>query len=281
MREVEAELALEVKDYAALYRWSIAEPQAFWGAVWKFCAVRSSAPWHAVLENGDRMPGARWFPGARLNFAENLLSCRDRKAALVFRGEDGSRRAITYETLATQVGALSGALRGAGVGAGDRIAACMPNLPETVVGLLAASSLGAIWSSCSPDFGVKGVLDRFGQIRPKVAFVTDGYFYNGRWIAVGDKMREVLAQLPGVEVVVQAPYDGGEEAGTSALGIPYAEFLQRGRGEELSFTQLPFDHPLYILYSSGTTGPPKCIVHGAGGTLIQHLKELVLHTDLK
>ncbi|MGH6636892.1 MAG: acetoacetate--CoA ligase [Gammaproteobacteria bacterium] len=281
MREVEAELTPEVKTYAALYHWSITEPQAFWGAVWKFCDIRSSAPWYAVLENGDRMPGARWFPGARLNFAENLLSRRDHKAALVFRGEDGSRRAITYEALAAQVRALSGALRGAGVGAGDRISACMPNLPETVVGMLAASSLGAVWSSCSPDFGVKGVLDRFGQIRPKVAFITDGYFYNGRWIAGGDKMRQVLAQLPGVEVVVEVPYGGGRGAGTSAPGIPYAEFLQRGRGEGLSFTQLPFDHPLYILYSSGTTGPPKCIVHGAGGTLIQHLKEQVLHTDLK
>ncbi|MGH8644791.1 MAG: acetoacetate--CoA ligase [Gammaproteobacteria bacterium] len=281
MRRVEAKLAPKVKDYPALYRWSITEPQAFWGAVWKFCAVRSSAPWYAVLEDGDRMPGARWFPSARLNFAENLLSRGEHKVALIFRGEDGSRRAITYEALATQVGASSGALRRAGVAAGDRIAACMPNLPETVVGMLAASSLGAIWSSCSPDFGVKGVLDRFGQIRPKVVFITDGYFYNGRWIAVGDKMREVLAQLPGVEVVVQAAYGGGEGQGASTLGIPYAEFLQRGRGEGLSFTHLPFDHPLYILYSSGTTGPPKCIVHGAGGTLIQHLKELVLHTDLK
>jgi len=284
IKAVSGTLAPSLDDYHELWRWSIERPEHFWPAVWKFCEVISSELWDVALEDGDQMPGARWFTGARLNFAENLLR-RDApdRLALVWRGEDGSRRSFTQAELYDQTARLAGALRALGVGPGDRVAGFLPNCPEAVIAMLAAASLGATWSSCSPDFGIQGVLDRFGQIRPKVLFTADGYRYGGKRIDSIARIRSVLEQIEGVEQVVLVPFlgasqDPGPDPSTLPDAVLWADFLSGER--ELQFEQLPFDHPLYILYSSGTTGVPKCIVHGAGGTLLQHLKEHRLHTDI-
>jgi acetoacetyl-CoA synthetase len=289
----------EVHDYSTLWHWSVTEPAAFWPAVWEFCGVRASHPWEAVLEDGDRMPGAKWFRGARLNFAENLLARReaagapslargprlgpigDEQPALVFRDESGRRWDLSYAELHAAVARLAQALRAEGVTVGDRVAGYLPNLPETVIAMLATTSLGAIWSSCSADFGVGGLLDRFGQIRPKVLFAADGYFYKGKTFDALARTAEVARQLPELKRVVVVSFLA-EQPETDAIpnARRYDEFVTGHGGGEIAFEQLPFDHPAYILYSSGTTGKPKCIVHSAGGTLLQHLKELVLHTDL-
>ena len=271
----------EVTDHASLYDFSIRQPEEFWRAVWEFCGIRSSGDFEPVLVDGDKMPGARWFPGVRLNFAQNLLRHKDDRVALIARNEWGHKREITYTQLHDEVGRLAHALREAGVVAGDRVAGFMPNIPETVIAMLAATSLGATWSSCSPDFGINGVVDRFGQIAPKVLFTADAYPYGGKSFDCLAKIRDVLAKIPSIEKLVVVPYSG---AALKLDGIPNAVSLPDFVGtepRELDFVQTAFDHPLYVMYSSGTTGVPKCIVHGAGGTLIQHLKELVLHTDLK
>jgi acetoacetyl-CoA synthetase len=272
-------LAPTIHDWDALWRWSVDHPEHFWPAVWKFCEVKSSRRWDVALENPRAMPGAKWFSGARLNFAENLLRFDDDRPALVWRGEDGPRRVHTYAQLHREVARLAGALRALGVGPGDRVAGFLPNCPEAVIAMLAATSLGATWSSCSPDFGIQGVLDRFGQIRPKVLFTADGYRYNGQRIDSLKRIRGVLEQLDGVERVVLVPFlEAAPDVGALPGAVSWDDFLSDET--TLGFAQLPFDHPLYILYSSGTTGVPKCIVHGAGGTLLQHLKEHRLHTDL-
>ncbi len=271
----------DIRRYAPLYDFSVRQPEKFWQFVWEFCGIRASGDFDEVLVDGDKMPGARWFPGVRLNFAQNLLRHKDDRIALIARNEWGDNRQFTYADLHEQVGKLGNALREAGVVAGDRVAAFMPNVPETVIAMLAAASIGAVWSSCSPDFGINGVLDRFGQITPKVLFTTDAYGYGGKRFDCLAKIRSVLEKLPSVEKLVVVP-SGNQELKLDGLrnAVAWPDFL----GHELHpprFEMLPFDHPLYIMYSSGTTGVPKCIVHGAGGTLIQHLKELVLHTDLK
>jgi acetoacetyl-CoA synthetase len=226
------------------------------------------------------MPGARWFPNVRLNFAQNLLRHRDERIALVGRNELGQRVALSYAELNEQVARLAATLRAEGVGVGDRVAGYMPNVPQTVIAMLATSSIGAVWSSCSPDFGVQGVLDRFGQIEPKVLFCTEAYPYGGKIFPMAEKLRAVVDGLPSLERVVLVPYlDPTADPGPLRRAVRWPDFL--GPAEPIEFAALPFDHPLYILYSSGTTGVPKCIVHGQGGTLLQHLKELVLHTDLK
>jgi acetoacetyl-CoA synthetase len=263
-------------SYEALHRWSIDDREQFWNLLWDFCAVRG-AKGARPLVDGDKMPGATWFPDGRLNFAENLLRGRDDSDAIVFWGEDKVRRRLSRNQLHDLVSRLQQALAAAGVGKGDRVAGYLPNLPEAIAAMLATASLGAIWSSCSPDFGVQGVLDRFGQIEPKVLFCADGYLYGGKEYDAQDKAKEILAKLPTVRQCVVVVYVGAE----LKIGVSLERFVSSFSPKEVQFEQVEFNHPLYILYSSGTTGVPKCIVHGTGGTLLQHLKEQVLHSDVK
>ncbi|HUQ52094.1 MAG TPA: acetoacetate--CoA ligase [Gammaproteobacteria bacterium] len=267
-------------DYAALYDWSVAQPAEFWAAVWQFCEVRASRRYDTVLRDGARMPGAKWFEGARLNFAENLLEHDATGAALIFANERGERAELEWDELRAQVASVAARLRALGVGKGDRVAAFIANRPEAVVAMLATASIGAVWSSCSPDFGVDAVLDRFGQIEPKVLFVTDGYFYNGKTIDSLPTVRAVAAQLQGLAAVVVVPYLTKKP---DVQGLPNAQLFATllEQRAELRYEAVAFDDPLYILYSSGTTGVPKCIVHGVGGTLLQHRKEHALHTDIR
>jgi acetoacetyl-CoA synthetase len=279
-------------SYAELYRWSVMHPDEFWPRVWSFFEViateRDGRQWDEVVRGIDRMAppddalGPRWFLGARLNFAENLLRYRDDRDAIVAWNESGRQRVISYAELYAGVERVAAALRDRGIGVGDRIAGFMPNVPETVIAMLATASIGAVWSSCSPDFGVQGVLDRFGQIEPRVLFCTEQYRYAGKMVDLRERIREVVERIPAIETVVVAPY-GDAQSRKSA--VPKAESWSDFKGPAdappLEFVRLPFDNPLYILYSSGTTGLPKCMVHGGGGTLLQHLKEHALHTDIK
>ena len=284
---------VEAPDYAALHAWSVAEPAAFWESVWDFCGVVAPEKGGTVLADADadadRMPGARWFPEARLNFAENLLR---RAATTAPPSSSGARcpsagadriddRVISWRQLHDHVSRATQGLRAAGVGPGDRVAGYLPNLPETVIAMLAATSLGAVWSSCSPDFGVQGVLDRFGQIEPKILVGADGYRYNGAPIDSLGRIREVLAGVPSVERTVIVPYLRRAPDFRPVPGaISWDELTLAHPARAIDFEPVPFDHPLYIMYSSGTTGVPKCIVHGVGGTLVQHLKEHRLHADV-
>ena len=269
-------------EYDSLYRWSITHIPDFWAATWEFVKIKSTKPYDQVIDDVTKMPGAKWFSGSRLNFAENLLRYRDQQTALVFRGEDQVTRKMSYEMLYDETARLARSLRLAGVQAGDRVAGFMPNMPETIIAMLAAASIGAAWSSCSPDFGIKGVLDRFGQIKPKVLFTADGYFFKGNRFDSLEKISNIIKEIPSVEKVVVVPYTQ-EKPKIAGLtnGVHYKDFQSSESDLNIDFAQLPFDHPLYIMYSSGTTGLPKCMVQSAGGILIHHLKELVLHTDLK
>jgi acetoacetyl-CoA synthetase len=275
-----AELDPGVYEYGDLHRYSVENPGEFWRAVWDFCGVVGS-PGATVVEDIDRMPGARWFPGARLNYAENLLRYRDDKPALLFKSETGERAEYSYAELYRSVARTAAALRTAGVEAGDKVAAYAPNLPETVIAMLAATSIGAIWSSCSPDFGVDGVVDRLGQIQPKVLFCAAAYTYNGKMHECLDRVNGILKSIPSIERTVVFPYVGPESRLGRVPGAIWFEDFCDNDAREIEFQRLPFDHPLYILYSSGTTGIPKCITHGAGGTLLQHQKEHVLHVNLR
>jgi len=285
MRHVTASGGPQCDAYPALYQWSVDHPAEFWTAVWDHCGVIGQRGRRA-LENPEQMPGARWFPDAKLNYAENLLRRNDAKedknTAIVFWGENQVKSKISFRELHDEVSRLAQALRAAGIKPGDRVAGYMPNLPGTVIAMLAATSIGAVWSSCSPDFGVQGVIDRFGQIGPRILFAADGYFYNHITIDNLPRLREIMTQLPGVEKLVIVPYASGTpDIADLPRAINVHDFMAPFKPAAIQFEQLPFDHPLFIMFSSGTTGVPKCIVHGAGGTLLQHLKEHVLHTDIK
>jgi acetoacetyl-CoA synthetase len=282
MKAVNERFGQDFTEYEDLYRWSVEHLPQFWTLLWEFAGVIASASYEQVIDDDNKMPGARWFRGARLNFAENLLRYRDDRPALVFKAEGRETVHLGYRELYREVARLAKSLQQAGVQAGDRVVGFMPNMPQTIIAMLAATSRGAVWSSCSPDFGIKGVLDRFGQIRPKVLFTANGYAFKGKQIDSLERIGAILKELPSIEKVIVVPYT---QTAPDLSGVPnavmFGDFIAPDTGLEIEFEQLPFDHPLYIMYSSGTTGLPKCMVQSAGGILVHHLKELMLHTDLK
>jgi acetoacetyl-CoA synthetase len=269
-------------DYPGLYQWSVDHIADFWAAMWDFAEIRASQPYQQIIDDATKMPGAKWFSGARLNFAQNLLRYRDDQTALIFKSEALPVTRMSYAQLYDAVARVAKSLKEIGVVPGDRVAGFMPNMPQTIVAMLAATSLGATWSSCSPDFGIKGVFDRFGQIKPKVLFTANGYFFKGKPIDSLARVAKILEQIDSVKQVVVIPYT---ESAPDISRVPHAvcfdDFKSGQSGLEIEFAQLPFDHPLYIMYSSGTTGLPKCMVQSAGGILLHQMKELLLHTDLK
>jgi len=270
------------QSYQELWKWSVENISDFWAEMWDFAGIIASKKADQLIDNVNHMPGNKWFTGARLNFAENLLRFKDDQSAIVFLGENQVYRKLTYANLYENVARLAISLKEAGVQTGDRVVGFMPNMPESVIAMLAAASIGATWSSCSPDFGIKGVLDRFGQIKPKILFTANGYYFKGKKIDSLERVRSILKQIDSVEKVVVIPYT---EENLDINNIPHAilydDFTSTKTGINIHFEQLPFDHPLYIMYSSGTTGLPKCMVQSAGGILIHQMKEHLLHTDLK
>ncbi len=279
-QEVNQRLGLDLADYEALYEWSVADRSAFWLALWEFAAVVGDGPGATAVTDGDKMPGARWFPDARLNFAENLLQGAPESEAIVFRRESGETRRLTFAELRCSVARVASGLAADGVGPGDRVAGFLPNISEAMIAMLAAASLGAVWSSCSPDFGVEGVLDRFGQIAPKVLFSADGYLYGGKSHDSLGTVGFLREKLPSLVRTVIVPFLQTEPALPEPL-VAWTDYGSPDAGPVPTYHRVPFDHPLFIMFSSGTTGLPKCMVHSVGGTLLQHLKEHQLHCDLR
>lgn len=277
MQQVNRFHGLQLQDYSELWQWSVEKTTRFWPLVWQHCGVVGRLG-DIVAENRQEMARTRWFPDSRLNFAENLLRRDDEALAIISRLEDGSRRTLTWHQLTRQVAHVAHWLQSVGVEPGDVVAGYLPNVPEAVIAMLATTSLGAVWTSTSPDFGAASVIERFGQTRPVVLFACDGYRYGGKDIPIRDKVADVAAAIDSVRQVVEIPQLG--LAGPPASGIGWHSLLQ-GEAPPLRFVERAFNDPLYILYSSGTTGQPKCIVHGIGGTLLQHLKEHQLHCDIK
>ncbi len=268
-------------SYSELYGWSVQDIPDFWASIWDYMQIKHSQGYEQVVDDPYKLPGAKWFSGARLNFAENLLQRRDDQLAIIFRSEEGPGRYLTFGQLYAEVARVAASLKQLRLQTGDRVAAYMPNMPETIIAMLAASSLGATWSSCSPDFGIKGVLDRFGQIRPKVLFTANGYSFKGKRLDILGRIQQILQEIDSVEQVVVVPFtEDSPDLSQVPKGIHYQNFCSSA-AQELDFVQLPFEHPQYIMYSSGTTGLPKCMVQSAGGVLLNQLKELVLHTDIK
>ena len=280
MNRINQQFGTAFTEYPQLWEWSVENLESFWAEAWQFLDIKTSQPYERVLTDGDKMPGAQFFLGCKLNFAENLLRFRDDQTALIFRGEDKVRSTLTYSALYDEVAQTASALKQAGIVAGDRVVGFMPNMPESIIAMLAAASLGAVWSSCSPDFGIKGVLDRFGQTRPKVLFTADGYYFKGKPIDSIERIAGIAKELPCLEKIVVVPYVS-ETPNISSLphAVHFNDFKD-GKATEVKFTQMDFNDPLYIMYSSGTTGLPKCMVQGVGGVLLHQKKELVLHTDL-
>ncbi|MBM3580619.1 MAG: acetoacetate--CoA ligase [Alphaproteobacteria bacterium] len=278
---IERDYGTHVPDYAVLHRFSLEQPEKFWTAFKDFAGLKAETWGTVAIRDKHRMPGAAFFPDARLNFAENLLSRDDNTDALVFWGESEARRRLSWRELRAEVSRVAAALEGLGVQSGDRIAGYLPNMPEAIVAMLATASLGAVWSSCSPDFGVQGVLDRFGQIAPVVLFAVDGYPYNGKTHDVTAKTAEIAGRIPDLKRVVVAEYMGGGGLDRIPKAESWERFIAPYPPGPVRFRQVPFNHPLYILYSSGTTGVPKCFIHGAGGTLLKHVAEQRLHCDIR
>jgi len=274
--------AQKISTYDELYSWSVSEIPDFWAAVWDFVGIKASKGYDTVVDDLKKMPGAKWFPGAKLNFAENLLRYRDNHTAFIFRGETQKTAKMSYAELYDTVARLAKSLRQIGVRPGDRVAAYMPNMMETAIAMLASTSVGATWASCATDIGPDAAIDRLGQIGPKVLFTVDEYFYKGKGFNSIPNAAEIIKGIPSIEKVVVASYTGQKpDISHIPNAVHYVDFLAKERGLEIQFEQLPFDHPVYIMFSSGTTGKPKCMVQGAGGILINQLKELIIHTDLK
>jgi len=272
----------DFRTYRDLYQWSVDSIPDFWAAVWDFTGIKASRPYDQVVDDLKKFPGARWFPGARLNFAENLLRYRDDRLAFIFKGEIQKSAQMTYRELYSTVARLAKSLRQIGIQPGDRIVGYMPNLMETAIAMLATTSIGAVWSSCATDIGPQAALDRLSQVEPKVLFSVDGYFYKAKSFNTLGNVAEVARGIPSLKKVVVISYTGSKpDIGNIPNGVHYEDFLAPEKEPALEFEQLPFEHPVFIMFSSGTTGKPKCMVQGAGGILIHHLKELMLHTDLK
>lgn len=282
MAYVNRRFGLQIDDYRQLHAWSVENIPDFWAAVWDYVGIRAQRPFSQVVDDLEKFPGARWFVGAELNFAENLLRYRDDHIALLFRNEAGQRRTLTYAELYTQVARLAASLRDLGIQPGDRVVGYLPNIPETVIAMLAATSLGASWASCATDLGAQATLDRLGQLEPKVMFTADGYTYKGRPFDTLGKAAEVARQIPSLQKVVVVPYTKSRpDIGAIPHAVLWDDFLAAGPTPELEFVPVPANHPLYIMFSSGTTGKPKAMVQSVAGVLINHLKELIIHSDLK